>query len=212
MVERLLIYGASGHGKVVADAARLSGWEVAGFADDDEAKRGTRLLGYPVDAIGRDEAVRLAHASGARFAVAIGDNAIRRLIYEALVAAGLPAAIVRHPSAVIAATARLGPGTVAFAGVVVNPDTVVGANTILNTACSLDHDNTIGDHVHLSPGARLGGGVRVGAGVHVGLGACLRNNVTIGAWTVIGMGAVVVKDIPPGVTAFGVPARVQEER
>lgn len=212
MSEKLLIYGASGHAKVVADAATLSGWEVVGFADDTDGNRGTRLLEFTVRAIGRDETIRLARESGACFIIAIGDNAIRRRIYEELVTAGLSAAVVLHPSSVIAASATLGPGTVACAGVVVNPDTVVGVNAILNTSCSLDHDNTVGDHVHLSPGVRVGGGVRIGDGVHLGLGASIRNNLTIGAWAVIGMGAVVVKDIPPGVTAFGVPARVQKER
>ncbi len=206
---RLLIFGASGHGSVVADAAQLAGWEVIGFADDAPARRAA-LPGLPeVCAVGIDEAVGVCRAQDAAFIVAIGDNAVRRSVYLRLLHAGLEPALVVHPGATIASSAVLGPGTVALAGAVVNPCTRVGADVILNTACSVDHDNEIGDHVHISPGAHLGGTVRVGEGTHLGLGASIRNNVVIGEWVVVGLGSAVVGDLPDRVVAYGVPARVR---
>lgn len=208
----LLVYGASGHGKVVAEAALQSGWKVIGFGDDDPGKRGALLLDLAVCAVGREEAVKVCQREDASFVVAIGDNSARRRVYRDLKDAGLTPACLVHPAATVSSRASLGAGTVVFAGVVVNPDTKVGEDVILNTCCSLDHDNWIGDHVHVSPGAHLGGGVRVGEGTHIGLGAAVRNNLTIASWVTIGMGSVVLRDLPGGVVAYGVPARVVKER
>jgi sugar O-acyltransferase (sialic acid O-acetyltransferase NeuD family) len=210
-MSRILIYGASGHGKVVADAARLAGHEVLGFVDDDPSKRGLRLLGLEVRAVGLDEIEALCRREGLALAPGVGSNRARLEICEAAWARGLEIAGVVHPSAVLAATAALGRGVVVFAGVVVNPDSIVEDGVILNTACSVDHDNRIGRFAHLSPGVRLGGTVSVGEGTHVGIGASVRNNVTLGAWSIVGAGAAVVGDLPAGVVAFGVPARVQRK-
>lgn len=208
MTRSLLIYGASGHGKVVADAARAAGWGVAGWADDDDGKKGRELAGSPVLAIGVDQAAKFAKAQAYQVVVAIGDNASRRNIYIALEEAGAILATIVHPSAVLASSAILGSGTVILAGAVVNPDSNIGRNVIVNTSASVDHDNDVGDHVHISPGATLGGSVRVAEGGHVGIGATVRNGISIGRWSIVGAGAVVVRDIESRVVAYGVPARV----
>lgn len=210
MADRLLLFGASGHGRVVADAARAAGWEIAGWGDDDPARHGLELEGVSVVAIGVEEAAAWARAHGARLVVSIGDNRARSRLFEALLAAGAEPATVVHPAAVLSPAAALGPGTVVFAGAVVNPGARLGRNVIVNTAASVDHDAAIGDHAHLSPGVHLGGTVTVGEGAHLGVGVSVRNNVSIGAWTVVGVGAAVVGDLPAGVVAYGVPARVIE--
>jgi sugar O-acyltransferase (sialic acid O-acetyltransferase NeuD family) len=206
---KVLVYGASGHGKVVADAALAAGLDVVGFADDDAARRGEFLLGLQVRATGQDEAVQLCRAEGAGYVVAIGANAVRKRVFDALRQSGLHPFTIVHPSARIAPSARLGAGTVVFACAVVNADATVGEDVIINTAASVDHDCVLGSHTHVSPGAHLGGMVQVGEGAHVGIGSSVRNNVSIGAWSTIGAGAVVVGDMPERVVAFGVPARVQ---
>ena len=208
----LVVYGASGHGKVVADAAMAAGWEVLGFADDDPAARKRCLLGLPVVAVGIDELISFLGSRPASVVVGIGDNEARKAVFERVASAQLEIGTVVHPSAVIAPSAALGPGTVVLANVAVNADTVVGLNVILNTCASVDHDSVIEDHVHISPGAHLGGTVRVGEGTHVGIGASVKNNAAIGRWSVIGAGAVVIDDIPDGVLAYGVPARVTGEK
>jgi sugar O-acyltransferase (sialic acid O-acetyltransferase NeuD family) len=207
-MKKLLVMGASGHGKVVADAALAASFDVIAFADEDPAKRGLRLLGIEVRAIGLEETIRLCRESEAEPVVAIGSNAARRRVFLALRDSGLEPATIVHPAATVAPSASLGAGTVVFAGVVVNPDTTVGENVILNTGATIDHDNHIGSHAHISPGAHLGGTVTVGEGTHVGIGSTIKNNVAVGAWSVIGAGSAVVRDVPDGVVAYGVPARV----
>lgn len=208
MSKRLLIYGASGHGKVVLDAAEAASWEVLGFADDDPTKDGMELCGCSVVACGLAETVNLAEHTETSVVVAVGSNKQRRRILETLSAAGVTIATVIHPDAVISETASIGRGSVIFAGVVVNADAKVGDNVILNTGATIDHDNVIGDHAHISPGANLGGTVSVGEETHVGIGATVSNNLSIGARSIIGAGAVVVRDIPDDVVAYGCPARV----
>lgn len=209
MSARLLVYGSGGHGKVVADAARAAGWDLIGFADDDPARAGQRILGLTVIATGRAAAIEQCKRHGAGMALALGDNAARRQAFRDLHAAGLSLPAIIHPSAVLAPSAVLGPAAVVLAGAIVNPDTRIGANTIINTAASIDHDNTIADHAHVSPGAHTGGTVTMGEGAHIGIGAAIRNNIRIGAWAIIGAGAVVVRNIPDRAVAYGNPARIQ---
>jgi sugar O-acyltransferase (sialic acid O-acetyltransferase NeuD family) len=205
---RLVVLGAGGHGKVVADAARAAGMQVLAFADADPARRGTRLLGLPV-LDGELEALRaFCQDEGAQTVVAIGENATRRRVFEALRAGGVKLANVVHPSAVLAPEVALGMGVVVLAGAIVNVCSVIGDNAIINTGVRLDHDNTLGAHAHVSPGVCTGGEVKIGEGTHLGVGVSVRNRVSIGAWSVIGVGAAVVSDLPDGVLAYGVPARV----
>ncbi|WP_428262265.1 NeuD/PglB/VioB family sugar acetyltransferase [Haliangium sp.] len=212
MSRAVVIYGAGGHGKVVADAALAGGWSVLGFADDDPDKADAEVAALPVLAIGRADLISLCRRRGAAVICAVGDNAGRRAQQQALAGAGLELATVVHPAAVVARSARLGPGAVLLAGAIVNPDAEIGPGAIVNTAASIDHDNRIGAFAHVSPGAHTGGTVVVGTGTHVGIGAAVRNDITIGAWSIIGAGAVVVADIPDRVVAYGNPARVVRAR
>ncbi|MBI2374142.1 MAG: acetyltransferase [Deltaproteobacteria bacterium] len=204
----LIVFGAGGHGKVVADAAISAGFEVIAFGDDDARKRGTIVLGIPVSCIGPAEVAELGRARSARVVVAIGDNRQRARCFDRILATALPIATVIHRAATIAASARVGSGTVVLAGAVVNPGAVMGDDVIVNTSASVDHDNVIGDHVHVCPGVHLGGGVRVGHGTHLGIGTSVRDQVSIGELVMIGAGAVVVGALPDRVLAVGCPARV----
>ena len=204
----LLIYGAGGHAKVVADTARAAGWQIRAVADGEPLKRGRSLLDWPIDLIGPEEAIRFCCMKGVSAVVAIGDNEQRRNVHHALREAGVTLAAVVHPAATVAADAKIGDGSVVFAGAVVQPGAYVEENVILNTGCSVDHDDWIGAHAHIGPGAHLGGASSVGTGAHVGLGAAIRDGVSVGAWSVVGMGSVVVRDLPALVVAYGQPARI----
>lgn len=208
MKHGLVVFGCGGHGKVVADAARLAGFDLLGFADDAVDLRGRTFAGLPVVAIGLDETAVFCTSNVSQVVIAVGTNAHRRRLYVEASARSLRVATVIHPRAAIAASATVGAGTVAFAGVVVNADAAIGEAVILNTGACVDHDNVVGPHAHLSPGVALGGAVSVGEGAHLGVGVSVRNNVSIGAWTMVGVGAAVVSDLPDDVTAVGVPARV----
>jgi sugar O-acyltransferase (sialic acid O-acetyltransferase NeuD family) len=203
-MRKVIVIGAGGHGKVVADALLASGQdELTGFLDDAPSLRGKRLLGYPVlGAIctwadwGADEVV-----------LAIGENEQRRRVYDQLATAGAVFASVLHPRAILGTGVRIGRGAVAFANVVVNADSAIGVNVILNTMCSVDHDCTVAAHVHVAPGVRLAGGVRLGEGAFIGIGATVCPEVTIGSWAVVGAGAVVTRNVADRATVAGVPAR-----
>lgn len=199
----LVIWGAGGHALVVADLARLNGYTVRGFLDDTTPAR----WGTPW---GRSRILPGAledHEPGAVL-VAIGNNAARLRLAARAIAAGWACPTLVHPRAIIADGVTLGPGTVVMAGAIVNPAAGIGAHVILNTACTVDHECRIGDGAHLSPGVHLAGGVTVGPAAWIGIGATVSDHRTIGAGAQIGAGAVVVRDIPPAVLAYGVPARV----
>ncbi len=206
LAKAVVVYGASGHGKVVADVARLAGLELAGFLDDDPAKIGGVYFGAPVFSW---DAVLRQHERVAELGVAlgIGDNAIREACFTRLTSAGLCIPTLVHPSAVIAASSRLGAGTVVMAGAVVNPDATVGEGCILNTGSVVEHDNRLGTFVHLSPNAALGGGVSIGHRTHVGLGAVVLPGMVVGADVRVGAGAVVHRPVADATTVVGNPAR-----
>ena len=196
---RLLVVGAGGHAKVVVDAARVAGFEIAGVIGSPGGR--TELLGIPVT-----QDVGEATADG--FIVAIGDNARRATVFAEYLERGLSPVAVVHPSAVIADGVEVGAGTLVAAGVIVNVDAVIGRDAILNTGCTIDHDCVVGDHSLVGPGASMCGESRVGDGVLVGAGASITPTRSVGAWSVVGAGAAVVRDIPDRSVAAGVPARI----
>jgi sugar O-acyltransferase (sialic acid O-acetyltransferase NeuD family) len=201
---RVAIAGAGGHAKVVGDALLAAGdVKLVSFLDDNPRLHGSELLGYPVGGPIAD----WRHGAIDAVVVAIGDNLSRKMVFESLVAAGASLLVVIHPRCVLARGTRVGAGTVVFANVCVNVDSVIGENVILNTGCSVDHDCYIASHVHLGPGVRLAGGVRIGEGAFLGIGAVVLPGVVIGAWATVGAGAVVLGDVREGVTVVGVPAK-----
>lgn len=206
---RVAIWGASGHGRVVADAARRQGLHVVAFIDDDPVKAGAPFAGAPV--LGTAALSELREV-GAQLHIAVGHCRARARLAELCVQQGFRLCSVLHPSAVLADDVKVGEGSFVAAGVVVNSGTQIGANVILNTSSSVDHDCGIQDGTHVAPGVRIGGLVQIGAGAFVGIGATVSNCRQIGARTIVGAGAVVVRDLPADVVAYGVPARVIRER
>lgn len=204
----ILIIGAGGHGKVVADILLRQSIPVLGFLDDDPTIWGTSRLGLPV--LGAINAF-LDYSPGG-LVMGIGSNALRQKIVQRLgsVAQELWHSAI-HPKAILAPSAKIGRGAVIAAGAIVNPDAYVGEHVIINTGATVDHDCHIGDFVHIAPGVHLAGGVHVGEGSLVGIGSTVIPNCNIGQWTTIGAGAVVVSDIPSHVLAVGVPARLKDK-
>ncbi|MGB6241456.1 MAG: acetyltransferase [Castellaniella sp.] len=200
----LAIMGASGHGKVVAEAALAAGWGAVEFYD--RAWPGKQQVGRWM-IVGDDAALLHALTRLDGVVVAIGNNQIRLDLLTQLRRAGAKVVSVLHPMACVSASAQIGPGTVVLAGVVVNADAVIGSGAILNTACSVDHDCILGDAVHISPGAHLAGDVQVGDRSWIGIGASVRQGVRIGSGVMVGAGAAVVSDVADGLTVVGVPAR-----
>jgi sugar O-acyltransferase (sialic acid O-acetyltransferase NeuD family) len=200
----LLVVGAGGHAKVVADILICQGLQLDGFLDDDPRTWGTTRLSLPV--LG-GISTYADYAPGG-LAMGIGDNAAReRIMAQMGQAAQSLWRNAIHPRSIIAASAHLGRGVVVAAGTVLNPDSVLGDFVILNTGATVDHDCIVGEYAHLAPGTHLSGGVSIGRGTLVGVGATIAPGYSVGEWAVIGAGAVVVSNIPDRVIAIGVPAR-----
>jgi UDP-N-acetylbacillosamine N-acetyltransferase len=205
---RIFVYGASGHGKVVADILISNGEpEFAGFVDDREQQQGTTVMGFPV--VGNGQWLH-QEASNSRVAVALGtgESRCRRLLAALCSHWGIEILTLVHPAATVSRAARLGPGTVVMAGTIINPEANVGAGVIVNTGAVVEHDVEIGDYAHVAPNAAMGGASRLGASSHLGLGAVVLQCVSIGSHTIVGAGAVVVQDLPDNVVAIGIPARI----
>lgn len=203
MTKHIVIIGANGHGKVVADIASRMGYEKIEFLDDNEAIK--ECSGFPV--IGKTDKVLDKKID---VFVAIGDAEIRKKFYQRLESTGHNIPVLVHPQAVLARDVKVGTGSVVMAGVVINPGVTIGKGCIINTCSSVDHDCKIGDYAHVSVGAHLAGNVCVGEQVWIGAGATVSNNKSIISNCMIGAGAVVVKDIEMPGTYIGVPAKIIE--
>jgi sugar O-acyltransferase (sialic acid O-acetyltransferase NeuD family) len=204
-MRRLFLLGGGGHAKVVIDAARAAGdYDVVGTFDDDPARQGGDVLGVPI--VGPICEESLAQHDVRLAVIAIGNNRVRQRLARRFDHSVQWATIV-HPRAIVATSATLGRGSVAFAGAIVQPAAEIGAHVILNTACSVDHDCRVGNFAHLAPGSHVAGDVRLGDGSLIGIGAAILPGRTVGTWATVGAGAVVVHDVPDGVIAKGVPAR-----
>ena len=200
----VLILGAGGHGKVIADIMRCQDRALLGFLDDDPAKWGTTLCGLPV--FGSIDSYAEYAATG--LVIGVGDIAVRRRIAERLGDAATSLwCNALHPRAIIAASVRMGSGVTVTAGAVVNPDVLLGDHAIVNTGATVDHDCEIGAFAHIAPGVHLAGGVQIGQGTLVGVGATVAPWHCVGAETIVAAGSVVVTDIPGHITVKGIPAR-----
>lgn len=193
----MIVYGASGHGKVIIeilesiDTPHIEVWDDADKPDMWEYK-----VCKPFSSDNGDKVV-----------VSIGVNATRKRVAEKL-SERVDFGTAIHKTALLSKRATVGEGTVVMAGVTVNADTQIGKHCIINTSASIDHDCVIGDYAHVSPNATLSGDVHIGEGTHFGAGASAIQGVRIGKWCTIGAGAVVIRDIPDYATAVGVPAKV----
>lgn len=203
MKNMLIIIGASGHGKVVADIAiKVNKWQGIAFLDDDESIKtsmGIEVIGTTADTF--------QYRDKADFFVAIGNNATREKIQEMLLDEGLSVISLIHPSALIGTGVEIDIGTAIMAGVIINCYSSIGKGCIINTGAVIDHDNVIEDYVHISPGVTMAGSVNIGKGTWIGIGSTVSNNVNITSGCILGAGAVVVRDITEPGTYVGVPVR-----
>lgn len=204
---KLVLVGAGGHGRVVAEIIRLTGrFDLVGAIDPDPKAATTAGLKW----LGDDTALeKLRHAGLARAAVgvgSIGDTRARAGLRRRLQALGFELPTLVHPTAVVSRTASFGDGCQVMAGALVNPGTRAGAGVVVNTGAIVEHDCRLADDSFVGPGAALGGDVRLAEGAFVGIGATVLQGVGLGARALAGAGAVVVRNVPAGVTVVGVPA------
>jgi sugar O-acyltransferase (sialic acid O-acetyltransferase NeuD family) len=204
--EKIFVFGASGHAKVVIDMIEREGrCEIAWVCDDALDKHGRQLMGYGI--VGGREALLARRGYTTAGVVAIGDNGIRLAVAAWLADKGYRLAPVVHPTAAIGREVEIGDGTVVMAGCVINSGTRVGRHAIVNTGATVDHDCVLGDGVHVGPGSHLCGHVAVGDSSLVGAGTTIVPSVRIGANVVVGAGSTVLADVPDGARVGGSPCR-----
>lgn len=193
-MNKLAVYGASGHGRVVADIARRSGYQEIIFIDDGDNKYmnfdtfSKQFIDMPI-------------------ALAIGKNKTRSKIFDKVEKAGFKIVTLIDPSAIISDSAKIEKGVVIMPSVVINAGAYIGQGVIINSSCVVEHDIEIGRFSHISPNASLAGGVRVGDFTHIGIGSSVIQNINIGDDVIVGAGSVVIKDIKNSIVVVGNPAR-----
>lgn len=199
-MKSVIIIGASGHGKVVADIVQKAGDEVIGFLDDNPAKT-EAFSGFPIlGTVGKYK----NYKENKEFVIAIGNADIRESIARRLKEVTWYTAI--HPAAAISnIDVNIGEGSVVMANAVINSGSTIGRHCIINSGAIVEHDNIIEDFVHISVGARLAGTVTVGKATWIGIGASVSNNTRICENCMIGAGGVVVKNIETAGKYVGVP-------
>lgn len=208
----VIIIGAGGHGKVVAEALLAAGHDVIGFTDKTRSKDEIVYAGIKV--LGDDRKIEYWAPKEVLLANGVGSlpgQTLRANIFDDWKQKGYFFTSVIHPSAVVASDSLLEEGVQLMAGAILQPGTRIGRNTIINTAASVDHDCNVGAHAHISPGAVLCGGVTVGDFCHIGASATVIQSRKVADATVVGAGAVVISDLLQGGTVTGVPARPRKE-
>ena len=208
----LVVWGATGHAKVIAEFAPALGYRIVALFDNDP-NVASPLAGVPLHhgRAGFDR-WRATAEGAANFVVAVGGsrNADRLELMRVLEEAGLVAATLIHPTAFVAASAQLGAGSQILAHASVCADAVLGRGCIINTGASVDHDCQLADGVHVAPGGILCGCVRVGTCAFIGAGAVLIPRISVARDAVVAAGAVVTKDVLAGQTVGGVPAKTMD--
>lgn len=195
-MKNIYIYGASGHGLVVADIAKLCGYEEIIFIDDGENN-------YPsFEDIKENNHIPITFG--------VGNNTIRSKLFEKAKNCDFKIVTLIHPNSVISSSVRIGEGTVVMPNVVINSNATVGNAVILNTSSIIEHECTIDDFVHISPNVALAGNVTIGQFSHIGIGSSIIQGKIIGSNCIIGAGSVVVKNINNSKKAYGNPCKVKD--
>lgn len=203
----VVLLGAGGHARVVAEALLLTGRKLAGhLAPTDEGAVDPLQREW----LGNDDEIPALVAAGHELALGLGFVDARGAARRARLLAGLPEhalPVICHPRACVSTHAKLSPGVVICAGAVIGVGTDLGPGSLINSGAIVDHDGRVGANTHIATGAHVAGGVQVGRDVLIGVGAAVRQGICIGDGAIIGAGAVVIRDVAPGATVIGNPAR-----
>lgn len=216
-MKNLIIVGAGRHANEVFSYLQdlnnqRPQWRIEGFVDEKKVKigieKGKLFIGF--------EALKKFLKNNSKhkkfyYITAVGDNLARKKFVdniEHLDCKNIIPTVIKHPSSITGDNVVIGAGTLLAPGAIVTTNVTIGCHCILNVNISISHDCCIGDFVNVNPGAVICGDVKIGSGCFIGAGATIIDKISIGSWTVIGAGAVVTRDLPSGVTAVGVPARI----
>ncbi|BAO77619.1 acetyltransferase [Winogradskyella sp. PG-2] len=213
-MKNILIYGASGHAKMIVDIIHKNNrYKIIGFLDsfkpNNEDIYGYKIIGNLDDLTAL---IKLHNIEG--IIIAIGDNFTRQNAFNKIskIAPQIEFVAVIHPTAVLANDIIIPKGTVIMPNAVVNANAKIGEFCILNTKSSLGHDSKMANFSSLASGAIISGNVKIGVCSAICISASIIQNITIGDHTVIGAASLVLKSIGDYKLAFGVPINIIKER
>lgn len=213
MKEKIVIVGAGGHAKVVAECVNKECYEIVGFLDKDDSHVGEQLDGISI--IGNDAEPNLWIEKGISGCIIgighVGNCAIRNKVYEKFKKAGFHMIKAIHKDSIISEHAIVEDGVAVMPGAVINTGAHIMENAIINSNAVVEHDTLIGAGTHIAPGSTISGGTTIGENVLIGAGSVVIQTRTIGNNSIIGAGTVVYKDIPKNVVAVGNPVRIVKE-
>lgn len=198
MENNIILYGASGHCKVIIDILQANNQRINCIIDDNP--KSDKILDFKIMNTDNFEFLPSQNVI-----LSIGNNKVRKKI-DSLIKATFVNAI--HNKSLISPYAKIKEGTVVMAGAIINPNTSIGRHCIINTGSIIEHDCVISDFSHISPNAALAGNVTVMEGAQIGIGASVIQGITIGKWAVIGAGSVIIKDVPDYAVVVGNPGKI----
>lgn len=198
METKLILYGASGHCKVVIDILQNNNTRINSIVDENPKVK--HILGKKVKHVSQFEFNSLT-----KLILTIGNNKARKKLADQLI---VDYATAIHSKSIVSSHAKIEQGTVVMAGAIINPQVSIGEHCIINTAAIIEHDCKIENFVHISPSVSLAGGVHVGEGTHIGIGATVIQKIQIGKWVTIGAGAIIISDIPDYAVVVGNPGKI----
>lgn len=209
MDKKIIIFGAGGHCRTVLSLIDSSRSEVTGIADQTAETLGEKIGAYEIKYTWDSAADLFTHIAS-KAAIAIGDNQLRKSLYNHLYGIGFRMPTLVHNTAQVSDFVSIGEGCQVCMGVLIGPFVKIGSNCIIYTGSIVDHETQIDNHAFIAPGCRIAGRVHIGAGAFIGIGATICEKITIGDNAVVGAGAVVVDHVAPNSTVSGVPARKHE--
>lgn len=198
METNIVLYGASGHCKVIIDIFQSNNIAIDFIVDDNMNAKS--ILGKEVTH-SKDYQLN----TNDNVVLSIGNNKVRKKLSSTFNVNFIKAI---HPNAIVSSFSKIDIGTVIMAGAIINPDAKIGKHCIINSGSIIEHDCVIEDFAHVSPNASLAGNVTVGEGSQIGIGATVIQGIKIGKWAVIGAGAVIINDVPDYAVVVGNPGKI----
>jgi acetyltransferase EpsM len=204
--DSFILIGSGSQGHVTLDILEDRGHEVFGFLDDNRSLIKRTILGKKV--LGNIDKAKSLLRDNHKIIICIGNNFVRKKIFKRLKISRRKYGNAIHPTSIILHSASVGFGNMIFAQTFIGSNAKVGDHVIINNGCIIEHDCCISNFVTLGPGCCMGGRVNISEGAFISTGVTIAPRMNIGARSIIGAGSVIVKDIPPGVLAYGNPAKI----
>lgn len=195
----IYILGDGVHARVMADIIERGGaFSFQGFINEKaEAK-------FLEDAKGKENEISLG--------LGVGENFIRKKLYERFSGLGFEFPQIICPSAIISNQAQIGAGGFINSGAIINTGAKIGNACVVNSGAIIEHDVEIKNYAFTAPGSVISGGCIIGEGAFIGANATIIQNVNTGQWSVLGAGATLIENLDDNVVAVGIPASIKKSK